>query len=117
VPVRLIGAGSGCCCTPATRSCRTDAPRWPDTSGSLAKAGSHVELDHHLEALIAALRAGALTADAVVLKAREAADTDTSDTTPTPAPDRAAEAAAPVIVADPAAARPAAVPLPDRSPR
>lgn len=50
----------------------------------------HMLHEHVVAGLAAALRAGALTADAVALEARKAADTDT---TATPAPDRAASSA------------------------
>jgi hypothetical protein len=51
----------------------------------------HMAHEHVVAGLAAALRAGALTADAVALEARKAADTDT---TPAPAPDWATTAAA-----------------------
>lgn len=51
----------------------------------------HMTHEHVVAGLAAALRAGAWTADAVALEARKATD---ADTTPIPAPDRAAPAAA-----------------------
>ena len=53
----------------------------------------HMAHEHVVAGLAAALRAGALTADAVALEARKAADTDIA---PAPAPDRATSAAAAV---------------------
>ncbi|MFD8497684.1 IS21 family transposase [Amycolatopsis sp. NPDC059657] len=51
----------------------------------------HMVHEHVVTGLAAALRAGALTADAVALEARKAADTDT---TPTPAPEQTVTATA-----------------------
>ena len=53
----------------------------------------HMAHEHVVAGLAAGMRAGALTADAVALEARKAADTDIA---PAPAPDRATSAAAAV---------------------
>lgn len=55
----------------------------------------HMTHEHVVAGLAAALRAGALTADAVALEARKAADADTTATpAPVPAPDQATSAPA-----------------------